>query len=262
MKKQVLNEDILKEAVCMAAERELDYLDREIQNKHHAFTSQFEKEMQKLLLENTHICGDEKVSFLRKMKKSREKRKTSRVFTGSRYILVAVLLMALASAMALASEDVREGLRKLSIQFSQNGVSIEGAKNENIAEENKADGKQTTNIPFHAYKWENVPEGYHLVDETEEPESRMYTVWYQDKEENNLHFMQHDASVYTVSIACNDEDGYKRKIDLNGTEAYSISNGRTNSIFFEKDGYIFTVMSEQTEKTMIEWIKNSGILQE
>ena len=153
---------------------------------------------------------------------------------------------------------MRERLRKLSIQFSSNGVSIEGAKNENAAEGNSADDEQ----PFRAYRWKNVPEGYHLVNETEEPESRMYTVWYQNKEENNLHFMQHDASIYTVTITCNEEEGYKRKIDLNGTEAYSVSSGRDNSIFFEKDGYIFTIMSEQPEEIIVEWIKNSGILQE
>lgn len=258
MKKQMLDEHILKEAVCMAAERELDNLDTEMQNKYHTFTPQFEEKMQRLLQENAHVFGNEKVSFLQKLQRSRKKREKHHIFAGSRYILVAVLLMVLASAAALASEDVREGLRKLSIQFSSNGVSIEGAKNENAAEENSADDEQ----PFRAYRWKNVPEGYHLVNETEEPESRMYTVWYQNKEENNLHFMQHDASIYTVTITCNEEEGYKRKIDLNGTEAYSVSSDRDNSIFFEKDGYIFTIMSEQPEEIIVEWIKNSGILQE
>ena len=58
MKKQMLDEHILKEAVCMAAERELDNLDTEMQNKYHTFTPQFEEKMQRLLQENTHIFGN------------------------------------------------------------------------------------------------------------------------------------------------------------------------------------------------------------
>lgn len=285
-KTETWNEDLLREAVGMAVRREMRELDGDMQDCHYSFSPQFRQKMQNVL-QGTSLKGrgERDDSFLESLSRYRTKKKSGHVLSWGRYALAAVLLMALASAAALASEDVREGLRKLNIEFGSNGVSIEGKKdaggtagvgNDSGGTDNgilQGDSSQTgagagtggqteEKAPFHAYKWEKIPEGYHVVNETEEPEGRMYTVWYQDKDENNLHFMQHDASVYTVTITCNEEEGYRQTIDLNGVEAYSISDGISNSIFFEKDGYIFTVMSEQPEDIMAGWIKNSGILQE
>lgn len=269
MKKEVWNENLLREAVGMAVSREMRELDEEMWNCHHSFSPRFQQKMQNMPQGTSpEDYGKKDISFLESLSRHRTKKHSGHVLSWGRYVLAAVLLMALASAAVLASEDIREGLRKLNIQFSSNGVSIEG-KQDAVGEVDAGSGtgggvggETVEKEPFHAYKWENVPEGYHVVDETEEPESRMYTVWYQDKEENNLHFMQYDASEYAVTISYNEKERYKQKINLNDVEAYSISDGRNNSIFFEKDGYIFTIMSEQPEETMEVWIKNSGILQE
>ena len=44
-------------------------------------------------------------------------------------------------------------------------------------------------------------------------------------------------------------------------EAYSISDGRNNTIFYEKNGYLFDFMSDQPEETILEYIEMSGILE-
>lgn len=57
------------------------------------------------------------------------------------------------------------------------------------------------------------------------------------------------------------QKGYKKIIELNdGLEAYSISDGRNNTIFYEKDGYLFEFMSDQPEEVILEYIDMSGIL--
>ena len=70
-----IDEHILKEAVCMAAERELDNFDTEMQNKYHTFTPQFEEKMQRLLQENTHIFGNDKAASSEEALKVWEKNK-------------------------------------------------------------------------------------------------------------------------------------------------------------------------------------------
>lgn len=53
----------------------------------------------------------------------------------------------------------------------------------------------------------------------------------------------------------------KKIIELNdGLEAYSISDGRNNTIFFEKDGYLFEFMSDHSEEIILNFIDMSGIL--
>ena len=88
----------------------------------------------------------------------------------------------------------------------------------------------------------------------------IYNVMSENNKGETIHYSQHDSAEYTINITYDEKDGYRKKIDLGGMEAYSVSNGETNSIFFEKDGYVFTVMSGQSEETMITWIENSGIL--
>ena len=80
-------------------------------------------------------------------------------------------------------------------------------------------------------------------------------------ENNFINYMQSDTS-YTTSITYDEEKGYKYKIQLkDGSEAYSISDGRRNTIFYEKNGYLFSFMSNQSEEVIIDYINLSGILE-
>ncbi len=69
-----------------------------------------------------------------------------------RYIAIVALLMLGVSGAALASDDIREGLRRLSLQFFSDNVTIESAPESTTEQE----GPDTASEEFHAYKWKEI----------------------------------------------------------------------------------------------------------
>lgn len=260
-------EDRLRAAVLSAAEEEMNEIDRETEGLSHTFSPRFERKMQDILNEQKNgTSARETGSYLDALRRQDKKKKSRHSFSRSRYVLAAALLMVLVSTAVFASEDVREGLRQLSVQFFSDRVTVESTEPGGAAVRDTESGgmaaasKENDPESFHACKWKTLPEGYKVVEETEIPESHIYNVMYENNKGETIHYSQHDSAEYTINITYDEKDGYRKKIDLGGMEAYSVSNGETNSIFFEKDGYVFTVMSGQSEETMITWIENSGIL--
>ena len=178
-----------------------------------------------------------------------------------RYLAVAALLMVFASVAALASETVRNGLAQLRLQFFPDNVTIEAAPEP--ATEQAANGQTgpTATKEFHAYKWKEVPEGYEVVQEDEDVEFKIYQIDYKNSLGGFIHYVQGDAQTWQTSISYDTQKGYKHILQLDdGLEAYSISDGRNNTIFYEKDGYLFEFMSDQPEEIIIDYINMSGIL--
>lgn len=137
-------------------------------------------------------------------------------------------------------------------------MTIEAAP-ENTTEEGD---DNAASLKFHAYKWKEVPEGYRVVYEEEDEEFGFYIIDYENENGGFIHYMQNDATLYTTSITYDEEEGYKREILLdNGIKAYSISDGRRNTIFYEEHGYLFEFMSEQSEEIILNYIELSGILE-
>lgn len=162
------------------------------------------------------------------------------------------------SGVVLASEDIREGLHQLRLQFFSGNVTIESAP-ENTTEQGGAD---TASEEFHAYKWKEVPEGYRVVYEYQDKELEFYTIAYENNYGNHIDYSQSNTENSQHHISYDSQEGYKRIIELgNGLEAYSISDGRNNTIFYEKDGYLFEFMSDQPEETILNYIELSGILE-
>lgn len=73
--------------------------------------------------------------------------------------------------------------------------------------------------------------------------------------------MQNDASIFTTSITYDEQEGYNKIIDLNGVEVHSVSDGKRNTVFFIKNGYLFEFMSDESERRIIDFINISGIMQ-
>lgn len=161
------------------------------------------------------------------------------------------------SGAALASDDIREGLRRLSLQFFSDNVTIESAPESTTEQE----GADTASREFHAYKWEEVPEGYKVVFEELDQNFEIYQVDYENDTGNFIHYVQNTTDDWEVKISYDEQKGYKRIIELvDGLEAYSISDGRRNTIFYEKDGYLFEFMSDQPEEVILDYIDMSGVL--
>ena len=263
-------DSLLREAARLAVEEELRLLDREVKLHPHTFRPEFHKKMRRLL--KGHALSDrhpgaghifqnssQDNSFLRQLRARRPKAGSFRL--RRRYLAVAALLMVFASVAALASETVRNGLAQLRLQFFPDNVTIEAAPEP--ATEQGANGQTgpTATKEFHAYKWKEVPEGYYVTLEEENSEFGFYIIDFENDSKSFIHYVQNDALAYTSYITYDDKEGYQREIFLGGIQAYSISDGRRNTIFYEKDGYLFEFMSNQPEEIIIDYINISGILE-
>ena len=161
----------------------------------------------------------------------------------------------------LANDDIRESLMQLRLQFFSDNVTINSVQ-EDSSQQTDFPEEETTDEEFRAYKWEEVPEGYQVVYEEENAEFGYYVIDFEKGNDDFIYYTQNDASTFTTSITYDEEEGYKRKIDLNGLEAYSISDGRRNTVFYEKNGYLFEFTSNQPEETIKEFIFMSGVLEQ
>ena len=264
-------DSLLREAARLAVEEELRLLDREVKLYPHTFRPEFHKKMRRLFDRigsyTTHgsaghidRSSSQDNSFLRQLRARRPKAGSFRL--RRRYLAVAALLMVFASGAALASETVRNGLAQLRLQFFPDNVTIEAAPEP--ATEQAANGQTgpTATKEFHAYKWKEVPEGYEVVQEDEDVEFKIYQIDYKNSLGGFIHYVQGDAQTWQTSISYDTQKGYKHILQLDdGLEAYSISDGRNNTIFYEKDGYLFEFMSNQPEETILDYIDISGILE-
>lgn len=260
-----LDKKLLRESIRLMMEEEWQEVDDEIKKQPHTFSPQFYEKMKRLLQSvDTFAVHTETET-------DGENRKNRYSFTQQnksdlghisfrlhvRYIAVIVLLMVGVSAVALANDDIRKGLYQLQYQFFEDNVTIE-ATPENGMEK---DDDNAASEEFHAYKWKEVPEGYEEVYEKENEKFKSYIVNYENNEGSYIYYSQHYVEYYQGHISYDEQEGYQQILDLDGIAAYSISDGRNNTIFYENDGYLFEFMSDQPEETILEYIEMSGVLE-
>lgn len=260
-----LDKKLLRESIRLMMEEEWQEVDDEIKKQPHTFSPQFYEKMKRLLQSvDTFAVHTETET-------DGENRKNRYSFTQQnksdlghisfrlhvRYIAVIVLLMVGVSAVALANDDIRKGLYQLQYQFFEDNVTIE-ATPENGMEK---DDDNAASEEFHAYKWKEVPEGYEVVYEKENEKFKSYIVNYENNEGSYIYYSQHYVEYYQGHISYDEQEGYQQILDLDGIAAYSISDGRNNTIFYENDGYVFEFISDQPEETILEYIEMSGVLE-
>ena len=261
MRKARLTDAILEEAARMVVEEDFQEQNEKATKAPHIFSPEFHEKMNRVFasadaftIHNQSDAESEDEPFLQQLD---HKRKNHSPWSYRRYIAIVALLMLGVSGAALASDDIREDLRQLSLQFFSDNVTIESAPESTTEQE----GADTASEEFHAYKWKEVPEGYQVVFEEENAEFGYYTITYENTEGNFIDYMQNDASLFTSSITYDEKEGYKHQIQLTDElEAYSISDGRRNTIFYEQKGYLFRFMSDQPEEVILDYIDMSGIL--
>lgn len=260
-----LDKKLLRESIRLMMEEEWQEVDDEIKKQPHTFSPQFYEKMKRLLQSvDTFAVHTETET-------DGENRKNRYSFTQQnksdlghisfrlhvRYIAVIILLMVGVSAVALANDDIRKGLYQLQYQFFEDNVTIE-ATPENGMEK---DDDNAASEEFHAYKWKEVPEGYEVVYEKENEKFKSYIVNYENNEGSYIYYSQHYVEYYQGHISYDEQEGYQQILDLDGIAAYSISDGRNNTIFYENDGYVFEFISDQPEETILEYIEMSGVLE-
>lgn len=178
------------------------------------------------------------------------------------HVAAVILLLATMSVAAFANDDIREGLRQLRLQFFSDNVTINSVQ-EDSSQQTDFPEEETTDEEFRAYKWEEVPEEYQVVYEEEDAVFQQYSIGFENSYGSYIEYSQTNIENSQHHISYDSQNGYKRIIELtDGLEAYSISDGRNNTIFYEKDGYLFDFMSNQPEETIKEFIFMSGVLEQ
>lgn len=260
-----LDKKLLREGIRLMMEEEWQEVNDEIKKQSHTFSPQFHEKMKRLLqsVDTFDVHSETETDG--------ENRKNRYSFTQQnksdlghisfrlhvRYIAVIILLMVGVSAVALANDDIRKGLYQLQYQFFEDNVTIE-ATPENGMEK---DDDNAASEEFYAYKWKEVPEGYEVVYEKENEKFKSYIVNYENNEGSYIYYSQHYVEYYQGHISYDEQEGYQQILDLDGIAAYSISDGRNNTIFYENDGYVFEFISDQPEETILEYIEMSGVLE-
>ena len=178
------------------------------------------------------------------------------------HIAAVMILLAAMSMAVLANDDIREGLLQLRLQFFSDNVTINSVQ-EDSSQQTDFPEEETTDEEFRAYKWEEVPEEYQVVYEEEDAVFQQYSIGFENSYGSYIEYSQTNIENSQHHISYDSQNGYKRIIELtDGLEAYSISDGRNNTIFYEKDGYLFDFMSNQPEETIKEFIFMSGVLEQ
>ena len=261
MRKARLTDAILEEAARMVVEEDFQEQNEKAMKAPHIFSPEFHEKMNRVFasadaftVHNQSDAESKDEPFLQQLD---HKRKNHSPWSYRRYIAIVALLMLGVSGAALASDDIREGLRQLRLQFFSDNVTIKPSP-ESVTEQGDAD---SASEEFHTYKWKEVPEGYQEANEYQDNTVKFYTITYGNDNGNYIYYSQSNTENSQHYISYDSQEGYKRIIELyDGLEAYSISDGRNNTIFYEKDGYLFEFMSDQPEEVILDYIDMSGVL--
>lgn len=157
-------------------------------------------------------------------------------------LLVAAIILILNAGIVLANDDLREKVGELIIQFFDDNIHIRSSKE-------IADSEETFRQMHLGY----VPEGYHILYETENP-TTMYDVYYEGANNNYITFMQGFKENVDVHITY-DGTG-RKKVQVNGEELYMIKDGNITSYYYEDGEYLITLSGTEKESELIKMLKS------
>lgn len=157
MRKARLTDAILEEAARMVVEEDFQEQNEKATKAPHIFSPEFHEKMNRVFasadaftIHNQSDAESEDEPFLQQLDHKRKNHPSP--WSYRRYIAIVALLMLGVSGAALASDDIREGLRRLSLQFFSDNVTIESAPESTTEQE----GPDTASEEFHAYKWKEI----------------------------------------------------------------------------------------------------------
>ena len=98
-----------------------------------------------------------------------------------------------------------------------------------------------------------IPEGYHLLYETENPVT-MYNAYYEGSNDSYISFTQGFKENVDVHVTY-DGTG-KKKIQVNGKDVYIVKDKNITSCYYEDKGCIISLSSTEKESEFIKILKN------
>lgn len=249
MSKDILPDDLLKEALKKAQGMKTAAYDKEIaQEEEHVFSKEYREKMEKLLeeFENKQEDKEEKKNYVVKKKNLK-----------LRILLIAAIVMLMGSMTVLAVEPLREIMYQFveKLFSDHTHVSFEEINSEIDSERVEID------IQDYPQKVNKVPKGYKLVIEEDSLKDfglYQFMQIYQDSKGNNLVYQQN---------AIFEMDENSLSITSDGTEAESISvcNERAflltdeeeyRTIIYAKDGFLYMLGGYEKRDELIESLES------
>ena len=200
MKKRQRVDAILEEAARRVVEEDFREQNEKARKCPHTVSPEFQLKMNRLFaranaftVHKQSEIANEDEPFLKQL----DDKNHFSLWSYRRYIAVMALLMLGVSGAVLASDEIKNGLNQLRLQFFSDNVTIRSVP-ESSTEQAGADADSSE---FHAYKWKEVPEGYRVVYEELDKNFGMYQADYENNTGNFIHYVQSTTDGWEVKIS-------------------------------------------------------------
>ena len=214
-------EQLLKQEVQKAARQDYEEITAKAQDYPYKFSKEFNEKMKGIIREEK--------------KKAKKKRRVH-------ILLVAAILLILNAGIVLANDDLREKVGTFIIHFFEDNIYIHDSGE-------TEDSEKT----FQQLQLTYIPEGYHLLYETENPVT-MYNAYYEGSNDSYISFTQGFKENVDVHVTY-DGTG-KKKIQVNGKDVYIVKDKNITSCYYEDKGCIISLSSTEKESEFIKILKN------
>lgn len=248
MSKDILPDDLLKEALRKAQEIKTAAYDKEIaQEEEHVFSKEYREKMEKLLeeFENKQESKEEKKVYSIKKKNLKLK-----------ILLIAAIVMLMGSMTVMAVEPLREAFYQLIEQIFPDHTYISFETIEDQI------NKQNMEVDLNKYplKLERVPKGYTINKEEDWLEFGFYEYMqiFQNTEGKNLIYKQILIEEIDIrSLVVTSDGTAAEEILICGESAYLLTDEMTyHTIIYPKDGFIYVLGGYDEVKVLIECLES------
>lgn len=251
MNNMLLPEDILREAVIRACERENTACDRlAAESKDPVFSDKFRKNITKLneMTKNTKKADIIEYPLISISKKSLR----------LKIALIAVIIMMFGSMTVMAVEPLREKIYQIIETLFPDHTDVSIKESVRETEEIKGD-KQNQNFNPNAFpkrlKW--VPDGFELIQEDIDPDLLYLMQTYVNSEKQYLAYDQMMLeNTNGLDITSNGERS--KEIIINGETGYLFTDDENyHIILYIKDGFAYKIGGYLNEMELLKCLENS-----
>lgn len=242
MDKTILTEELLKEAVKIACHTEDVLYENEINNCTHRFSSKYKKKMKKLTVYAEQLeCQCESHPIIYRVPKKR-------------YLLIATIVIMMASMTVAAVEPIREKVMQLIEKCfpEYTDFSFRDLTGKSAWEYELPDKMEVHKLTY-------VPENYKFAEEDFDETFYIYECAYVNEDGYTLWY---DQTAIKYSDAIISSDGKPAQIiSIKGKEAYWISDKYGgNSIIYVSGDYVYTLSADENIQVLTEiFEKNKNI---
>ncbi|MDD3794752.1 MAG: DUF4367 domain-containing protein [Lachnospiraceae bacterium] len=210
---------ILRQAVHIACEEELNTITRKTNMNTHIFTTEFEKKINKLF-----DAAPARTNEVQIRKKKRY-----------RVLFVAAAIITINVCIVMANEDLRNRIGDVIVSIYEHCVGLTNEQQTDFQPEN-----------FVQYQPNYMPKGYISTEELY-VDGTEYQIEYEDAASNQIIYIQ---CIKSADILVSYETEEKREnLEVNGISAEIVSDGDINTIFFEMGDYVFVVSAPEQLET-------------